>query len=126
MKIVDDLPERTTPMSVRDVMPDWQQIWTVAQAEKELINFKFRGPGIYPSPPTATVDTLLNGKGRTVGAGDTMIVAPADQQAMSESYHWEGWHQSGWKPEQLFCFLVYNGRSPALALSALSHAPVRE
>jgi len=29
------------------LIPAWSQVWTSEQAEKELANFKFKGPGLY-------------------------------------------------------------------------------
>lgn len=32
---------------MRGLVPDWNQRWTAEQAEHELADFKFNGPGLY-------------------------------------------------------------------------------
>jgi hypothetical protein len=98
-------------MFVRDFEPDWTKRWTAREAEEQLHNFKFSGPGWYLSP------------------SDTLLVVPDSDVEYAGSYKdrvekgpWRG----KWPEDQLFWFIVYNGRDPSNSFNALANAPVRQ
>lgn len=79
---------------------DWAHTWSAEQSEKELTNFKFKGPGFYRHK------------------GDVMLVVPCDR--IIERL----WHQE-FKPEETFRFYVWNQRDPAPLFNAITNAPER-
>ena len=88
-------------MQVRTFEPDWARCWTASEAEHELVNFKFSGPGWY----ITETDTLL-----VVPDGDVPKKGP--------------WKQE-WRAGQKFWFFVYNGHNPFDSFNAINNAPVR-
>jgi hypothetical protein len=81
------------------VTPDWSETWTAVQAEVELGNFKFIGPGFYHCK------------------GDTILAIPLDRPRE------ETWSQK-FEPDERFEFNVWNGPGPDLNL--LASAPTRQ
>jgi hypothetical protein len=88
------------------VTPDWEKVWTAAEAEEQLTNFRFTGPGWYS------------------GKKDTLLVLPADE--VDTDNHWIGVWKQRWPPKQLFRFCVYSGHDPANSFNAIANAPVRQ
>ena len=97
-------------MRIVDFFPDWSHNWTVAEAERELRDFKFIGPGWY------------------VTKTDVLLVAPLDEVERTGSIKGDlekdPWRQR-WPEDARFSFNVYSGRSPFDALNALANAPTR-
>ena len=94
------------PFEVSEFMPDWRQRMTAAQAEEQLHNFQFKGPGWYTY------------------AGDTLLVVPDGQfeyPPRLESNVWE----ARWPDTQVFWFMVYAKRNPSVAFNAIANAPSR-
>ena len=80
--------------------PDWSEVWTAAQAEAQLEEFKFTGPGFYRHN------------------GDTLLVIPVDRPAS------QMWHQA-FRPDEQFEFNVYNATDPADWFNLIANAPTR-
>ncbi len=80
--------------------PDWVAYWTAAEAEKQLSNFKFCGPGWYYTKK------------------DTVLVIP-HIRSIEETWH------SKFSADELFEFCVYNDRNPSDAFNSLANAPTR-
>ena len=98
-------------MQAVEFVPDWQRVWTAAKAEKELKNFKFKGPGWY----ITKTDTLL-----VVPVEPFKVTVPHPEDVTTT---WLA--PKHWAPEQEFRFYVYNGRNPSASFNALANAPVR-
>lgn len=79
---------------------DWSATWTKEEAEKQLNNFQFRGPGIYFSN------------------GGSILVTAIDRK---EKF----WGNSINEGEK-FRFDVFDGRDVSLLINRLVNAPVRE
>ena len=84
-----------------DFRPDWQEVWTADQANKELIDFTFNGPGWYRH------------------RADTLLVIPIERDS-------DKWGHHSWSRQEKFLFCVYNGRSPANSFNAIINLPTRE
>jgi hypothetical protein len=80
---------------------DWSRMYTAEQAEEELREFKFEGPGWYL------------GKNN-----DVLLVIPCDREIK------DWWHKK-WEERERFYFMVYNNRNPADAFNAIVNAPTR-
>lgn len=89
------------PMSL-DFTPDWKKLYTAEQANEDLQDFKFEGPGWY----------LIK--------EDTLLVVPVDTSTKSLPWKRE------WPKDQLFLFMVWNGSNPRDALNSVINAPVRQ
>jgi hypothetical protein len=96
-------------MQIRNFEPDYAKCYTASEAEHELTNFKFIGPGWY----ITKTDTLL-----VVPDGDVEYTGSIVASKKSP------WRQS-WKAGQKFWFFVYNGRNPADSFNAITNAPTR-
>lgn len=81
--------------------PDWTAIWTQKEAEAELNDFRYMGPGFY----------------HTAG-GDSMVVMPV-ARAVEDT-----WNSAG-PDDEKFHFLVYNNRNICEAVNLLVNAPTR-
>jgi hypothetical protein len=81
-------------------LPDWHQLWTIAEAEAQLKDFKFDGPGLY------LTDT------------DTMVVMPSDDTRQTI------WKRRKPSVETKYHFYVYNCESSQVAW--LVTPPVRQ
>lgn len=88
-----------------EISPDWTQTWRASDAERELHDFKFKGPGWYITETYVVLVVPTGG-----------ILPKVDSQ-------WAGPEQ--WDSDQLFKFYVYNGRNPCEAFNQLVNAPVR-
>lgn len=88
-------------MRIVDFSPDWSYRWTAAEAECELKDFKFLGPGWY------------------VTKTDVLLVASIDEVERADP-----WRQQ-WPEDACFIFLHYHSRSLFDALNALANAPTR-
>lgn len=80
---------------------DWQNCWTVEQAEKELQGFEWKGPGVYNH------------------GFDSMIVIPVNRSSD------EIWHTKLTEINEKFNFYIFNNRRVADLISVLSQAPTR-
>ncbi len=81
--------------------PSWTARWTVAEAEAELPDFRWDGPGIYYNKE------------------DSMLVMPTRRPLHTF------WHLvSG--PDEVFEFLIFNGDNVADFINILSQAPSRK
>lgn len=85
-------------------IPTWQKTWTAEEAENQLKNFKFSGPGWYLSD------------------SDSMLVIPSD---------WEDCHTSPmfkgiWTKGDRFVFYMWNGFNPGYLFGEISYAPTRQ
>ena len=98
-------------MQVRNFEPDYAKCYTASEAEHELTNFKFSGPGWY----ITKTDTLL-----VVPDGDVEYLGSYKDNPKKGP-----WRQS-WKAGQKFWFFVYNGRNPSDSFNAINNAPVRQ
>jgi len=92
-------------------MPNWSDVYTAAQAERELSNFKFKGPGWYirKIPATLTAPAEI----------DIVLVIAIDRPVET------AWHQA-FTADERFEFNVYNDRCPFDDFSAIVNAPTRE
>ncbi len=90
-----------TDCALDSFQPDWQELWTPAQAEAELRGFKFKGPGWYLS------------------GDDTVLVIQPNAPAYLGFGFWSS--DVGVK----FWFFVYNHRNPRSAFNQICQAPVR-
>lgn len=80
--------------------PDWTAVYSPEDAEKELVGFKWDGPGLY-----------IQGK-------DSLLVIPRARDAYNM------WHYAHSSVEE-FLFCIYNGRDLREMINVLGHAPVR-
>ena len=97
--------------------PDWSEIWTAKQAEKELIGFKFNGPGWYRAHNIRLPE----------GRPDIILVIPFDRavgnrwtMGIADTF----WAQANGEEER-FEFNVYSGSHPVDMFNAIIHAPTR-
>lgn len=81
--------------------PDWMNLWTAPQAEQQLKDFKFTGPGWYLTKT------------------DSMLVIPDSSRPILQS--WAAKRLSG----EYFKFLVWNKANPCAAFNNVANAPVR-
>jgi hypothetical protein len=88
------------------LMPDWHVRWTAAQAEQELIGFKFTGPGWYFIKRADELDTLL-----------VFPHGPYDARTQ--------WQGRDWPDDQLWNIWVFTGRDASPSFSAICSAPTR-
>lgn len=96
-------------MQIFEFQPDWCKRLTATEAEEQLTNFRFLGPGWY----VTQTDTLL-----VVPDADVKYPYPPGDAK-------EGpWHNL-WHRDQKFWFFVYSGRTPFEAFNALVNAPTR-
>lgn len=99
-------------MQVRNFEPDWARCWTASEAEHELANFKFSGPGWY----VTKTDTLL-----VVPDGDVDVEYTGSYKNNPERGPWKRARRAG----QKFWFFVYDGRNPVDSFNAIANAPAR-
>ncbi len=99
-------------MEVRNFEPDWARCWTASEAEHELTNFKFLGPGWY----LTKTDTML-----VVPDGDVEYTGAEQVQNNPKRGPWK----RAWRAGQKFWFFIYNGRNPVDSFNAIACAPVR-
>jgi len=86
---------------ISNIIPDWKETWTIAEAEAELSGFVFRGPGWYKSAA------------RKAGLNiDYLLVTTANATARAN--------------QTLYRFYVYNGRNPIPTFKWVGTAPVFE
>lgn len=96
--------------------PDWTEVWTAAQAEKELTHlssyegdeekkFVFNGPGWYIAKDLK-------------GGLDVILVIPLVDETDALFAH-------TWPRDTQFQFNVYNGRDPAQLFGLIATAPTR-
>lgn len=86
--------------NINDFQPDFDNIWTVEEAENNLgDSFKFNGPGWY------ITDT------------ETILVAPTKEV----EYPWA----QRWAKDKRFYFYFYSERNPLKAFASILQAPVR-
>ncbi len=78
----------------------WTARWTVAEAEAQLPNFRWDGPGIY------------------VNKEDSMLVMPTRRPLDTFWNYLQG-------PDEVFEFLVFNGDNVTDFINILSQAPTR-
>ena len=91
-------------MQVRDFEPDYAKVFTASEAEVQLKDFTFLGPGWYHT--------------RT----DSLLVVP-DAELADDQRPWG----LEWPKDQRFWFFVYNGRNPYSSFKAVAVcAPVRQ
>lgn len=81
--------------------PDWTAHWTKTQAEKELHDFTFRGPGWYHTT-----------------AGDTLLVIPTERDFEPDKAIWN----APTNDNELFQFCVYNNRNPFASFNTIVNA----
>ena len=79
-------------------MPDWKEIWTMEEMEKELNNFKFDGPGFYMTNT------------------DTVLVIPYNLDIENKNLMW----LRPWSKLFLFEVFVWNSRFENLVISCLN------
>ena len=82
------------------ITPDWTFIGTYKNAEKELVDFIWNGPGIYKKN------------------GISVLVVPTNRSAEKT------WHYKR-DLDELFYFNVYDGRDIGEILNLLNRAPSR-
>lgn len=97
-----------------NIQPDWSKIWTAAEAEAELPEFKFDGPGWYRDGKT---DSIL-----VIPTGPVTYPMPDDVDG-KKLYVWRGKKQ--WPLTQTFQFNVYSRRDMATVFNAIVNAPCR-
>ena len=84
-----------------DLQADWTEIWSKEEAERELFNFKWNGPGIY------------------ITDSDSLLVTPLCRTFEST------WRKNS-RPGELFKFYIYNNRNITEIINQFSNAPVRQ
>lgn len=99
-------------MQYIDFTPNWTSVWTATEAEHELPEFKFKGPGWYFSDN----DTLLVVPRRPV------LIAENKQARRHQPP--DAWTEK-WPPGSRFNFHVYKNCNPLEAFKAIMDAPVR-
>lgn len=93
-------------VNVPDFRPDWVACWTAQEGATQL-DLKFKGPGWY-----------LTG-------ADCILVCPYFLDERNFPKEAITWMQRGWHRNQVFCFLIWNDRTPFDALNAMVNAPTR-
>lgn len=83
------------------LVADWDCLWTASQAEKQLPDFKFLGPGWY-----------LTGT-------DAMLVIPDSSRHILQNW------ASKRLPGEYFKFMVWNNSNPCQTFNNLANAPVK-
>ena len=105
-------------MQVRNFEPGYAKCYTASEAEHELTNFKFSGPGWY----ITKTDTML-----VVPDGDVEYTGSRRKSTISscKDNPKKGPWKQVWKAGQKFWFFVYNERNPSDSFNAICNAPVR-
>lgn len=85
---------------------DWSISGTVEYLEKELVRFKFDGPGIY----------AMYDPGRKDGS---LLVVPLDRDEEKT------WHKALESPDEVFRVYVFDGRQVADMINLVARAPSR-
>ncbi len=83
-----------------NLTPDWTEVYSPEDAEKEFVGFKWDGPGLY------------------IQGEDSFLIIPRARDAKNV---WNYAHSPGEK----FLFCVYNGRDLREVINVLSHVPMR-
>lgn len=92
--------------------PDWTETMTVTEAEYELADFKFKGPGWYiVKAPNSPLRRAMF---------DSILVLPKECPDDVDTF------RQVWKDDALFTFHVYNNRNPAAIFSLFGSAPTRQ
>ena len=98
-------------MQVRNFEPDYTKLYTASEAEYELTNFKFLGPGWY------------------IAKTETLLVVPNADVEKYTAPHQESLNKGPWKQvwdiDQLFWFFFYEGNNPLDSFDAITNAPIR-
>lgn len=87
--------------------PDWSEVMTAAEAEKQFEGFKFIGPGWYPRE------------------NQTMLVIPCDRPLDEVWYQRHNAAKQPYPADERFEFNVYDGQNPADAFNCIINAPTR-
>jgi hypothetical protein len=80
---------------------DYRVIGTAEKLNRELVGFRFNGPGWYKY------------------RDDTVLVIPNDRPVLKT------WHRYGTDNAEVFIAYVYNGYDPQQAFGSIAQAPVR-
>lgn len=91
-----------------NIGPDWMHFWTAAEANEQLLDFRFTGPGWY------------------IGKTEAMLVVPIDEPlSRIGNQQWTIWRMVPPPPaDRRYLFMFYS-ESPMNSLNALANAPVR-
>jgi hypothetical protein len=113
-------------MNVNTFVPDWSQVYTVAEMEEDLVGFEFKGPGWYVyfkgpgwyvyNPTDSPISAGTPGQ-----CGDVLLVVPADDVRVPHDAVWK----QRWPSSARFTVHSYS-QNPMDAFKAIANAPMRE
>ncbi len=96
-----------------NIIPAWTATWTAAEAEAQLKDFHFNGPGWYNDIEGQKTTMLV------IPASDDVVYTGSWRDPIDKS----PWRQQ-WTKDQRFRFLVYN-ENPCHSFNAIANAPTR-